>query len=256
MFRSLVVAFTDGQVGSEIPILYKDREICIIDKPKNLFVHKNQTDKSAPDCVTILSKTFGFQVLNVHRIDRPTSGIVVFALTRESAAELSRQLRQGLMDKRYLALVRGHIGSGVEIDHPVPKSKNGERTDARSSVHPIATSIVREPVGRYDEGWFTLAEIRLHTGRYHQARRHLRSIGHPVVGDSAYGDPAQNAFFRTKYGEGGLFLRAHQLRFTHPATGARLRATAGLPRWWRQVMDSAGFSVLDSLADLPSIETC
>ena len=222
----------------EIPIVYKDEDLCIVDKPSNLFVHSNPLAPSAPNCVSILSNKFDSRVYNVHRIDRPTSGLVLFALSRDSAAELSRQIREGLVVKRYLALVRGHLDKAVEIDHPVPKSKHGEKVEARSTVRPISTTVVDRPVGKFDEGWFSLVEITIETGRFHQARRHLRSIGHHVIGDSSHGDPAQNRFFREEYSVSRMFLRAFYLGFAHPGSGQAMIATAGLTAGWTEILRS------------------
>jgi len=229
-----------GKPSLEIPILYRDESICIIDKPADVFVHPNPLDRGAEDCVTNLHQRLGVFVFNVHRLDRPTSGAVVFALDKDSAGELSRQFRDGLVAKRYLALVRGHLRESVRIDLPIPRSKSGERVSASSTARPIDTSVVPEPVGRYDEGWFSLVEIELHTGRFHQARRHLRSIDHPVIGDTSHGDPAQNRYFRSAVGESRLFLRSYRLEFDHPTSGLRVRVVSGAPDWWNLALRRVG----------------
>ena len=237
----------------EIPIVYNDEHLCIIDKPADLFVHSHPLAPSAPNCVSILSKKLDSRVYNVHRIDRPTSGLVVFALSQPSAAELSRQIREGSITKRYVALVRGHLKTPVEIDHPVPKSKHGEKVDARSTVRPVSTVVVDRPVGKYDEGWFSLVEITIETGRFHQARRHLRSIGHHVIGDSSHGDPAQNKFFRDIYGVSLMFLRAYFLDFSHPVNGETMSVTAGLPSEWRGTLRSIGLVLPSDLSTEPLV---
>ena len=237
----------------EISIIYKDEDLCLVDKPPGLFVHSNPLAPSAPNCVSILSRRFDSRVYNVHRIDRPTSGLVLLALSREAAAKLSTQIREGAMVKRYLALVRGHLNQRVEIDHPVPKSKHGERVDARSTVRPISTSVLKRPVGKFDEGWFSLVEVTIETGRFHQARRHLRSIGHHVIGDSSHGDPAQNRFFRDEFGDSRMFLRAQYLAFTHPATDDSMSVAAGLPAWWRKMLISVAITLPESIPTEPVV---
>ncbi len=234
-----------GDPSSEIsiPILYLDESICVIDKPPEVFVHPNPLDRSAPDCINLLGRRLDAFIYTVHRIDRPTSGALVFALNKHAASALSSQFRGGEIEKRYLALVRGHLTDRVRVDRPVPRSKRGERVAATSTVGPVAHAVVDEPVGRYEEGWFSLVEVRLHTGRFHQARRHLRALNHPIIGDTSHGDPAQNRFFRSRVGESRLFLRAYVLKFAHPGTNERMEVTAGLPLWWRTALEAIGLAL-------------
>lgn len=234
-----------------IPILYLDNDICVVDKPPGIFVHPNPLDRSAKDCVAELKARLDTFVYTVHRIDRPTSGITVFALHHNAASELSRQIREEGMTKRYLSLVRGHLNDTIEVDTPIPREKTGPKVAARSKIMPIAATVVDQPVGRYPQGWFSLVEIELYTGRYHQARRHVRSAGHPVIGDTSHGDHAQNLFFRHVIGESRLFLRASYLGFSHPVTGHRISCFAGIPEWWRETLERIGIEASHATAPPP-----
>lgn len=222
----------------EVPILYADNEICVIDKPPDIFVHPNPLDRKALDCLHLLHSQLGKFVYNVHRIDRPASGVMIFALKKRSASRLSAQFREGRIEKRYVAIVRGHVVEEVVIDKPLPRSKSGEKYPSLSSVRPLERSILNEAVGIYEEAWFSLVEVELKTGRYHQARRHLRAINHPVIGDTSHGDATQSAFVRSYTGESRLLLRAISVAIEHPVTGRRMFFSAGLPDWWMRVIES------------------
>jgi tRNA pseudouridine65 synthase len=227
----------------EMPILYLDERVCVLDKAPGVFVHSNPLDRSALDCLSYLRRRLGRFVYNVHRIDRPTSGVLLLAFDHDAASDLSRQIREERVRKSYLAMVRGHLLEPAEVAIPLPRSKTGETVEARSSVRPVSRAVFHGPVGKYDEGWFTLVDVDLHTGRYHQVRRHLRILGHPVIGDTTHGDPAQNHFFRDTLHESRLFLRSMMIEFELPGRDERVRIEAGLPDWWRRVIDALGFEL-------------
>ncbi len=130
----------------------------------------------------------------------------------------------------------------------MPRDFGSDPVPSTTAVRPIARAVLHEPVGRYDEGWFTLVGVDLLTGRMHQARKHLHHIDHPVIGDKKHGDPAQNRFFAQRLGAPGLFLRAYRLRFRHPVTGLSVEACAGLSEAWIRVAAALG---LEIPADLP-----
>jgi tRNA pseudouridine65 synthase len=153
----------------------------------------------------------------VHRLDRATSGVLLFALTREAAAQLGVQLQAGGFDKRYLALVRGITPDQVEVDHPLAKEPGQERKPARTSVRRLGT------FERY-----SLVEATPHTGRAHQVRRHLKHLSHPILGDTRYGNGEHNRACRARFSLHRLALHAARLSFTHPASGDRIAVRAAL----------------------------
>ncbi|MFW5976006.1 MAG: hypothetical protein ACOCRY_01865 [Alkalispirochaetaceae bacterium] len=97
-------------------------------------------------------------------------------------------------------------------------------------------------------------EIDLETGRRHQARRHLNYVAHPVIGDKQHGDSRNNRFFAERFGVGELLLRAVSLEFPHPRSGGTVRAFAGLPSWWKELLKGVGFDPPEELLRDPSIE--
>ena len=236
-------------------ILYRDRAIVVVDKPSGLLVHPNPHERGARTCLWLLRDCLGADVHTVHRIDRGTSGLVLFAMARESASLLSAQFRDRSVAKQYLALVRGHILEPRTIDLPVPRDIGLDPVPSSSYVTPLSRAVLHEPVGRYPEGWFTLVLIDLLTGRMHQARKHLHHIDHPVIGDKKHGDRAQNRFFSERFGQAELLLRAYRLRFTHPLTGDPVQACAGFPESWLRVADSLGLEIPADLPREPFVST-
>jgi len=162
----------------------------------------------------------GAHVYPVHRLDRGTSGVLVFARTKAAAATLSEAFETRQVDKQYLALVRGAPVESGTIDHPLPKSGDGPRVPAVTRFAVIA----RSPVDRC-----SLVLAIPETGRGHQIRRHLRHIGHPLVGDVNYGNGPINRHYRATYDLRRLALHAHAIAFDHPVSGTRVAITAPMP---------------------------
>jgi tRNA pseudouridine65 synthase len=237
----------------ELTILYQDEEILIVDKPPGMLVHRNAWDPHAPTCVNRLAGKLQQRVYNIHRLDRGTSGVLVLALSPESAKTVADAFRDRLVSKRYTAVVRGHLDAPRTVDIPIRK-KNGKAFHAVTHVTPVASTVVPEPVGPYAEAWFSLVEIGLETGRRHQARRHLNYIAHPVIGDKQHGDNRNNRFFAERFGVRELLLRAVRLEFPHPRTGAPVTAFAGLPGWWRELLRAADLHPPEEFLREPSVE--
>jgi tRNA pseudouridine65 synthase len=165
----------------------------------------------------------------VHRLDRGASGVVLFALDPATAAVLQRQFRAGTVAKRYIAVVRGVPAADGVIDHPVPRSRDGARVGAVSSWRVLGS------FGRYG-----VVEVWPHTGRYHQIRRHMKHLGHPLIGDVRYGKGEHNRWFRERFGLHRLALHAVQLGFDDPLDARRRVVEAPLPDDLARVLDAAG----------------
>lgn len=223
-----------------ITILYSDESIVVIDKPPAMLTHANSFDRTSPTVVGVLGSRLGHSVHNVHRLDRMTTGAMVLARTRDAAAGLAEQFRNRTVAKRYLAIVRGHVAAPGTVEASLTSPSDGEERVARTDYEPLATGRVEEPIGRYGEGWFSLVSLRLHTGRIHQARRHLHRINHPVIGDSKHGDKAYNRWAAARLGEKHLFLRAVALDFDHPLTGERVAVRLGVPEVWARCCEMVG----------------
>ncbi|NOZ72701.1 MAG: pseudouridylate synthase [Chloroflexi bacterium] len=166
----------------------------------------------------ILGEQLSRAVYPLHRLDRPTSGVILFALERSHAHLWQEQLAHPSTQKVYLALVRGLVEECVWVDHPL--RDKGVAKAARSEIIPLASSASEH---------CSLVRVHIHTGRRHQVRRHLKHLSHPLIGDTAYGKGAINRYFRLEYGLYRLALHAWQLQITHPQSGERLLLCAPLP---------------------------
>jgi tRNA pseudouridine65 synthase len=202
-----------------IDLLWVDAQIVVANKPAGLLVHRGM---SADDDAALfrVRDALGQHVHPLHRLDRGTSGALVFARTRAAAASLSRAFEQGCVDKRYLALVRGVPPPEGVVDHPIPRGEDLPRVPAVTRYALVAAS----PVDRC-----ALVEARPETGRFHQVRRHLKHLGHPLVGDVNYGSGAINRRYRATYGLHRLALHASFVAFAHPETGGRVEVSAPVP---------------------------
>jgi tRNA pseudouridine65 synthase len=202
-----------------IDLLFVDEHLVIADKPSGLLVHRGW-DNDDDVAMFRVRDRLGAYVFPVHRLDRGTSGALLFARHKEAAAALSRAFEEGEIDKSYLALVRGVPPEDGVIDYPLQKSEDGPRVPALTRFRRLGASSV-------DRCSLVLALPE--TGRLHQVRRHLRHIDHPLVGDVRHGSGSINRHYRATYGLHRLALHAWTLGFRHPVTGARVEVTAPLP---------------------------
>jgi len=229
-------------VITELRLLYRDEELVVVDKPSGLLVHRGWGDDRVV-AMTLLRDQLGMRVYPVHRLDRATSGALLFALSPSTAAALGRQLEQGEVNKKYLALARGAVleAEGV-IDHPIPKSEGGPRVAAVTRYRRLWTS--EQPLPQLGRK-VSLVEAEPVTGRLHQIRRHLKHLGHPLVGDVNYGRGELNRYFREQHGLRRLALHARRLTLRHPGTGALLSVAAPIPEDLSTVFSSLGISLME-----------
>lgn len=212
-----------------LSILFEDPFVVVIDKPSGLLVHRGM-GRDEVVAMTLVRDRIGAHVYPAHRIDRGTSGVVVFAKSPEVASALQSTFQEGLVEKRYIAFVRGAPDDEGTIDHPVPRDEGGPRVDAVTTYRRLS---VREIPGtdRGGEGArrFSLVSACPKTGRFHQIRRHLRHLGHPIIGDVNYGQGLYNRHFRERYGLGRLSLHAMSLALPHPRSGLMMTWIAPFP---------------------------
>jgi tRNA pseudouridine65 synthase len=203
-----------------IELLFVDAHVVVANKPSGLLVHRGWDDDDDVAMFRVRDALGGEHVHPLHRLDRGTSGALLFARTKDAATTLSRAFEDGGVDKRYLALVRGAPPDSGVIDYAIQKKEDGPRVRAVTRFRTIA----RSPIDRC-----SLVEAMPETGRLHQVRRHLRHIDHPLIGDVRHGSGAINRHYRAEYGLHRLALHAHFLAFSHPVTGARVSVSAPLP---------------------------
>jgi tRNA pseudouridine65 synthase len=224
---------------TELSVLYRDEHLIAIDKPAGLLVHPSWIDKHETRCAMMLLRDqIGQYVYPVHRLDKPTSGVLLFALSPEIARQLTEVFTQRQVDKRYLAVVRGYTEVSGRIDHPL-REKPDKLTDRRARADKPAQSAVTEyrrlatlelpvRVDRYPSSRYSLIEARPLSGRKHQLRRHFKHLSHPIIGDTRYGKSNHNRLFAERFGSHRLLLAATHLVLPHPVSGRKLMLEAEL----------------------------
>lgn len=187
-----------------IKILFRNERVVVVDKASGLAVHRGWA-KDPEYAMTCTRDLLGQYVYPVHRLDRATSGALIFALDKDAAAQLQAQFAEGRVKKTYLALVRGHLDQPGCIDHPLRKEGQEEAKPAATRFIPIGT------LERY--GWVLANPLQ---GRQHQIRRHFKHISRHLIGDVRYGKGEHNRYAREHYGLHRLALHALSIAFADP----------------------------------------
>ncbi|MEO9383230.1 tRNA pseudouridine(65) synthase TruC [Chromobacterium phragmitis] len=224
-----------------LQILYRDDLLIAIHKPSNLLVHRTELDRHETRfAIQMLRDQIGRRVYPVHRLDKGTSGALLFALDKDVGRELSWQFERQQVEKRYLAVVRGHADDAGHIDHPLSRRPDdlewiGEKVEtapqpAVTDYRTLARVELPIMVERYPTSRYSLLELAPLTGRRHQLRRHLKHIAHPIIGDSTYGKGRHNRMFADELDCRRMLLACVEMRLTHPANGEPLRLACPLER--------------------------
>jgi len=226
-----------------LKIIYQDEHYVAVDKPAGLLVHRSPLAKNASEfALQLVRDQIGYAVHPCHRLDRPTSGVLLFALDRESLRFTQKELADQGCEKVYHAVVRGWTDDSGEIDYDLKAEEAPHKVQsAQTDYRTLARSEVPQPVGPYQQARFSLVELRPKTGRKHQLRRHMAHLRHPIIGDTRHGDGAQNRFLRAHCGCQRLMLRAESLSFTHGNSKERIRIKAGAEEEFQKIAAKLGF---------------
>ncbi len=231
-----------------LSIRYADAHLLAIDKPTGLLVHRTREAAGVEDCaLSRVRRETGTYVFPVHRLDRATSGVLLFARDQEVASALARAFACGAVHKRYLALVRGWLDREGMIDHPLVRdferpAAGQPLLGARTAWRRLARIECAFAVGsRHPTSRYALVEARPETGRRQQIRRHFHHASHPVIGDTTHGDGAHNRAVAAWLGHTRLWLHARAITFVHPVSGTPITIEAPLGGDWQRLLAHDGW---------------
>ena len=240
------------EAGDELPIIYRDEQLIAINKPAGLLVHRTVLDRHETRfAVQLLRDQIGQHVYPAHRLDRGTSGVLLFALDRAVARTLGEAFEAQRVDKTYLAVVRGHPPEAGRIDHALTRQYDdyefrhagsvAAAQDAITDYRRLATTELAQRVDRYPTSRYALLELTPLTGRRHQLRRHLKHLAHPIIGDATYGKGRHNRLFQDLFGCHRLLLACLEMRLAHPVSGLPLTLRAPLAADFCDVLGKLGW---------------
>lgn len=233
-----------------LPVIYQDDHLIAINKPSGLLVHRSEIDRHETRfALQLVRNMLGHHVFPVHRLDKPTSGVLLFAKSSEIASKVVDQWRERAVDKRYLALTRGYFPESVHLDKamspPVDKYAKHETIkppqEAITDFRCLAQIELPIAIDKYPQSRYSLVEAIPKTGRKHQIRRHLKHLAHPIIGDARYGKGKHSRYFRDHFEAPRLLLHAWQLTMEHPVSGEELVLTAELDNVFRRLVKRFGW---------------
>ncbi len=226
-------------MAQQFRILFQDENLVAVDKPAGFSVHPPEDKRirisNASNGLQIISKQINQYVYPIHRLDRGTSGVVLYALNQGSAQYLASQFQNRLVDKKYYAIVRGWTEDVFTISRPL------DEKEAFTSFATIARVELNDPVGKYSSARYSLLEAKPKTGRMHQIRRHLMGISHPIIGDKLYGDREHNRYMKEKFKFQHLMLKAHVLTFQNPTDQQMYSIESKWTKHWHTAFDLFGY---------------
>lgn len=244
-----------------LEIIYQDAWLVAVNKPSGWLVHRSWLDRHETVFVMqTIRDQIGQHVFTPHRLDRPTSGVLLMALSSEVGRMLAQQFEQHVIQKTYHALVRGWLEQSNTLDYPLveewdkiaDKFTRQAKAPQQAVTHYRGLATVEMPVaiGRYSTARYSLVELKPETGRKHQLRRHMAHLRHPIIGDSKHGDLRQNRGASEFFNCQRLMLHASELSLTHPVTGEPLNLVASVDETWNNMLMQFGWqNVLENIPE-------
>ncbi|MBU1669066.1 tRNA pseudouridine(65) synthase TruC [bacterium] len=231
----------------KLEILYLDEHLVAVNKPSGLLVHKSPIDKAETEfALQLVRDQIGQYVYPIHRLDKPTSGVLIFALSSEVARLMAEAFKAHEVQKEYMAVVRGYTKKHELINYDLKvildkkadkdRSDNKEPQEAKTYYESLATVELPYAVSRYSVARYSLLRLIPKTGRKHQLRRHMKHILHPIVGDTKYGRNEHNNLFREKFDCHRLLLHSSKTSFLHPITKKQIVIEAGFDEVFTRVL--------------------
>lgn len=218
-----------------LEILYRDEHLIAINKPSGLLVHKSFYSGEADTyAIQELKKQIGQKVYPVHRLDRKTSGVLLFTLDRETLRIMSDQFATREVEKKYIAILRGWAKEEETIDYDLV-NENEVTQNAVTHYRRLQTSEIDLPFLKHQTSRYCLVEATPETGRFHQLRKHFKHILHPILGCRKHGCNKQNKLWLQTFGISKMTLHAHQLTFNHPTSGEKITINATIDNDFKKI---------------------
>ncbi|HEV7382968.1 MAG TPA: pseudouridine synthase [Dyadobacter sp.] len=225
-----------------LDIVFQDDFLIAINKPHGLLVHKSFIAADADVfAMQLLRDQIGKRVYPLHRLDRKTSGVLLFALQEELNGVMQKQFMDGEVTKHYQAVVRGYTPDEVEIDYPL-KRDDGVVQEAYTKLRTLQRVEMPFSVGKHPTSRYSLVELYPETGRMHQLRKHMAHIFHPIIGDRPHGCNKQNKYFLDTFSMNAMLLHACYLSFKHPVTGEKVEIHADYQPEFSRMIQVLGFA--------------
>lgn len=241
------------ETSETLEIIYQDQWLIAVNKPSGLLVHRSMIDRNETRfALQIVRNQVGQHVYPLHRLDKPTSGVLLFALSSEVARLAGKQFEEGLVKKTYLAVARGYVPESGVIDYPL-KEELDKMTDRKArqdkpaqkavtAYERLATVELPFAVERYPTSRYSLVRVWPKTGRKHQIRRHMKHIAHPIIGDAKHGKGVHNRYFAQYFSAGRLLLSCTDMELSHPVTHRPLLLSASLDDVFSDLMTRFGWN--------------
>ena len=220
-----------------LEIVYQDDHLIAINKPHGLLVHRSSIANDAKEfALQLLRDQVNRHVSPVHRLDRKSGGLLLFAFEKDVEIAMHQQFQNGLVQKKYLAIVRGYAPDSQDIDYPLAK-ENGTIQDAFTAFITLKRAELDVAFGKHTTSRYSLVEATPTTGRMHQLRKHFAHIFYPIIGDRKHGCNKQNKLFKEQWEMTTMLLHASELIFKHPVTNEEIRLKAPLQEEFARVME-------------------
>lgn len=225
----------------KLEILFEDETLIAVHKPNGLLVHRTKIATDAEEfALQILRDQIEQKVFPTHRLDRKTSGVLLFAKDEETNRLMQTQFMEKEVSKTYKAIVRGWTDDEGTIDYALTND-SGKTQDAITHYKTVQRSEIELPNGKFSTARFSLVELAPETGRMHQLRKHLAHILHPIIGDRPHGCNKQNKLFLEHFSMIEMMLHAEKLTFTHPNTGDEVSIRSEIQGEMKRMLDELKF---------------
>ena len=226
-----------------LEILYQDEYLVAINKSRDLLVHKSFIASDIQEyAIQILRDQIGQYVYPVHRLDRKTSGVLLFALNKEVLKQLNEIFATRQVEKKYIAIVRGYTAEEETIDYALTND-SGQLQEAKTYYKTLQRVEAAIPFGKHETSRYSLVEAYPETGRQHQLRKHFKHIFHPILGSRPHGCNKQNKLWLDQFGLSAMLLHAVELTFEHPVIKEQIHLTATIDEQYEKYNALLGFDL-------------